>query len=98
MGAIEQSVIKGLIEVFVKQYTLPINTPLSKHIVNFMKKNRKDYDTSEEFMDDFDFIEDDDLDINAMFDNQDDIPLDDEFIRTHFNTIPDGETIQNFPF
>ena len=45
MGAIEQSVIKGLIEVFVKQYTLPINTPLSKHIVNFMKKNRKDYDT-----------------------------------------------------
>ena len=49
-------------------------------------------------MDDFDFIEDDDLDINAMFDNQDDIPLDDEFIRTHFNTIPDGETIQNFPF
>ena len=24
MGAIEQAVIKGLIEVFVKQYTLPI--------------------------------------------------------------------------
>ena len=34
MGAIEQAVIKGLVEVFVKQYTLPINTPLVKHIVN----------------------------------------------------------------
>ena len=48
-------------------------------------------------MDDFNFVEDDDLDINAMFDNQDEFPLDDEFIRTHFNTI-DSETIQNFPF
>lgn len=56
MGAIEQAVIKGLVEVFVKQYTLPINTPLTKHIVNFMKKNRKDYDTSEKFMDVFDFM------------------------------------------
>ena len=48
-------------------------------------------------MDDFNFVEDDDLDINAMFDNQDEFPLDDEFIRTHFNTL-DSETIQNFPF
>lgn len=56
MGAIEQAVIKGLVEVFVKQYTLSINTPLAKHIVNFMKKNRKDYDTSEKFMDVFDFM------------------------------------------
>ena len=34
MRAIEQAVIKGLVEVFVKQYTLPINTLLAKHIVN----------------------------------------------------------------
>ena len=48
-------------------------------------------------MDDFDFLEDLE-DEDDEFILSDDLPLDDEFIRTHFNTIPDGETIHNFPF
>ena len=47
-------------------------------------------------MDDFDFLEELD-DEDDEFILSDDLPLDDEFIRTHFNTC-DNSVIENFPF